>query len=90
MQKPDSWTYNPVKAGEQKYMLKGRDQDNFGSDSLRYDMMHRDVMNGPHNNVTKLDNPGPGAYKDKNGFLKLSDHDVAVSASGLSMTGMPV
>lgn len=71
-------------------MLKGRSQDAFGSDSLRYDMMHRDVMEGPHNNVTKLDNPGPGAYKDKHSFLKLSHNDVAVSSSGLSMTGIPV
>ena len=47
-------------------------------------------MQAPHNNLTRLDNPGPGAYQTKQGFLKLGSDDVGVNASGLSMSGQPV
>jgi hypothetical protein len=53
-------------------------------------MLHRDVMAGPNNDHTKFENPGPGAYKEKRGFLKVSDHDLGVTASGFSASGNPI
>jgi len=68
-------------------MIKGRVQDSFGADAQRESLLHRDIAKSPFTNPNTLNNPDPGTYTPKDGFIKLKSDDYSVTAQGLVPTG---
>lgn len=82
---PSPNEYDPV--NDPIYMIKGRVQDNFGTDALRESLLHRDIAKSPFTNPNTLNNPDPGLYTPKDGFVKLKSDDYSINAQGLIPAG---
>lgn len=68
-------------------MIKGRVQDNFATDAQRESLFHRDIARSPFKDPNNLNNPDPGLYTPKPGFVKLKSEDYKVTAQGLVPIG---